>query len=254
MIIDDLSPQMLDEIFTTSLVFLDSANREIVKSALGFVKLAIHSYPTEVIEQHMRPSIKLLLGWSHGHKNHFKLKVRYICERMIRKFGFEAVFACAEGEDGKKVLLNIKKRKEHARKKKQAAAADEDEEVGNSTTIVQSQLTIPKAEATSKPATGAAFEDVLYGSESESEAGDSDGGETQNPQKRNQPRGARLRVDDDEPMDLLEGAATRVTSMFLAFVFGSKLTKTQMLAQIVVSSQAKTLPVSRPTRNLESLL
>lgn len=124
-----MSPALLDEIFTTSLVFLDSANREIVKSALGFVKLAIHTYPSEVVQQHLRPLIKLLMGWSHGHKNHFKLKVRYICERMIRKFGFDEVFASVESEDGKKLLLNIKKRKEHAKKKKQSAAADDDDEV-----------------------------------------------------------------------------------------------------------------------------
>lgn len=124
-----MSADLLDEIFKTSLVFLDSANREIVKSALGFVKLAIHTYPSEVVQQHLRPLIKLLLGWSHGHKNHFKLKVRYICERMIRKFGFDEVFACVETDDGKKLLLNIKKRKEHAKKKKQSAAADDDDEV-----------------------------------------------------------------------------------------------------------------------------
>ena len=121
---------MSDEIFTTIMVFLDSANREIVKSALGFVKLAIHTYPTDVIREHLKPTLKSLLGWSHGHRNHFKMQVRYICERLMRKVGYEELLACVEdNEDGKKILANIRKRKEHAKKKK-AKAAEQQDQVG----------------------------------------------------------------------------------------------------------------------------
>ena len=127
-VLDDISPEMSNEIFTTIMVFLDSANREIVKSALGFTKLAIHTYPTDVIREHLRPTLKSLLGWSHGHRNHFKMQVRYICERLMRKVGYEELLACVEdNEDGKKILVNIKKRKEHAKKKKAKAAERQDQ-------------------------------------------------------------------------------------------------------------------------------
>ena len=110
------------------MVFLDSANREIVKSALGFIKLAIHTYPTDVVREHLKPTLKSLLGWSHGHKNHFKMQVRYICERLMRKVGYEELLACVQDdEDGKKILVNIKKRKEHAKKKKAKAAEQQDQ-------------------------------------------------------------------------------------------------------------------------------
>ena len=119
---------MSNEIFTTMMVFLDSANREVVKSALGFIKLAIHTYPTDVIREHLRPTLKSLLGWSHGHRNHFKMQVRYICERLMRKVGYEELLACVEdNEDGKKILANIKKRKEHAKKKKAKTAEQKDQ-------------------------------------------------------------------------------------------------------------------------------
>lgn len=64
-------------------------------------------------------------------------------------------------------------------------------------------------------ATGDAFEDVLYGSESELD----DSGDEEQPQhgaaskRKGGDHGLRLRVDDDEPMDLLQGAVSRVTSM-----------------------------------------
>jgi len=110
------------------MVFLDSANREIVKSALGFIKLSVHVYPTDVIREHLKPTVKSLLGWSHGHRNHFKMQVRYICERLIRKVGYEELLASVEdNEDGKKILANIKKRKEHAKKKKAKAAEQQDQ-------------------------------------------------------------------------------------------------------------------------------
>lgn len=62
-----------------------------------------------------------------------------------------------------------------------------------------------------KPATGDAFEDVLYGSESELDS-DDEGPSAPAPKRKNIDHGARLRVDDDEPMDLLQGAASRITS------------------------------------------
>ncbi|KAF7306090.1 rRNA processing protein [Mycena chlorophos] len=198
---DSIPVAMLGEILSTLFVFISSANREIVKSILGFVKLAIHSLPTNLVRPHLPTLVPALLGWSHDHKNHFKVKVRHIFERMLRRFGWDEVYGCAGEEEAKKVLENIKKRKDRAKRKK-ALANDEDEEQA-------------------KPATGDAFEDVIYGSESE--LGDSDDDDEPQQQQhkrvggRKQQRhggaesGARIRIDDDEPMDLLEGAASRIT-------------------------------------------
>ncbi|KIK67172.1 hypothetical protein GYMLUDRAFT_37225 [Collybiopsis luxurians FD-317 M1] len=195
---DSLSNTMKTELFTTMLVFLSSANREIVKSVLGYIKLAIHTYPVDLIQPHLKELVPVLLRWSHDHKNHFKSKVRHIFERLLRRFSWEDVYSAAGEEESSKVLINIKKRKERAKRKK--ASREEDEEEG------------PQVKAT-----GDAFEDILYGSESEGDASDDDDGATTNrsqPRTRgkNQVQGMRLRVDDDEPMDLLEGVSTRVTN------------------------------------------
>lgn len=119
---------MHNEIFSTLLVFLPSSNREIVKSTLGFVKLSVHTLAEEIIRPHLPELVPTLLKWSHDHKNHFKVKVRHIFERMIRRFGWEDVYASAGESEAAKVLLNIKKRKDRAKRKK-AAAADEEDEV-----------------------------------------------------------------------------------------------------------------------------
>lgn len=125
---DELPTTLLTELIPTSLVFVTSANREIVKSALGFVKLVITTLPVELVSPHLTDFVSALLRWSHDHKNHFKVKVRHIFERMIRRFGWESVESAAnntEGADeGKKVLTNIKKRRDRAKRKK----AQKDEE------------------------------------------------------------------------------------------------------------------------------
>lgn len=72
-------------------------------------------------------------------------------------------------------------------------------------------------------ATGDAFEDVLYGSESELDESD---GEEQvqhegSSKRKGGDHGLRLRVDDDEPMDLLQGAVSRMTSGYCVNFTGS---------------------------------
>ncbi|KAJ7578515.1 armadillo-type protein [Mycena floridula] len=198
---DAISMDMHNDIVLTLLVFLSSANREIVKSILGFVKLAIHTLPTDLIRPHLKVLVPALLGWSHDHKNHFKVKVRHIFERMLRRFGWNEVYGCAGDDDAAKVLTNIKKRKERAKRKK-AEKADEDDDDD-----------VPAA----KPVTGDAFEDVLYGSESElGDSDDEDGRESNKVPQQSKKKAAgnvtRLRMDGDNPIDLLQGAASRLTN------------------------------------------
>ncbi|KAF9227367.1 NUC173-domain-containing protein [Gyrodon lividus] len=195
---DAIGSQMQTEVFTTLLVFLSSSNREIVKSTLGYIKLAIHTLPADLLRLHLCGLVPALLAWSHDHKNHFKAKVRHIFERMIRRFGWNDVYQAAGEDQASKVLINIKKRKERAKRRK-AREGEADDEV----------------EASSgKVAIGDAFEDVLYGSESELDDSDDEeqiarGGGSK---RKGGGHGVRLRVDDDEPMDLLQGAASRITN------------------------------------------
>ncbi|KAI5117784.1 hypothetical protein M0805_000427 [Coniferiporia weirii] len=207
---DDISPELHTEIFLTFLEYLRSANREIVKSALGFTKLFIHTAPPDLLRPHLGVLVPALLSWAHDHKNHFKAKVCHIFERLIRRCSWEAVYAAAGSDDeGTKVLLNIKKRKDRAKRKKAQSREGGDDESADGDADA--------SEAKAPAAVGDAFEDVLYGSESELDESDEEGpAGTQAIMKRKgrkgRDTGARLRVDNDEPMDLLQGANTRITN------------------------------------------
>lgn len=160
-------------------------------------------------------------------------------------------------EDAAKMLVNIKKRKERAKRKKAARDEEDGEDSGDEVRSfdvgpTMTQLTLPSSIQTAqKPTTGDAFEDVLYGSESELESEDEDApsqkkssnGKSNRPISQNgsQPRsilkkggahgGTRLRVDNEEPMDLLEGAAGGLTCM-------SIITSSRTIANLVLRQLA----------------
>ena len=125
---EDLPAEMLTEILATVVVFLTSPNREIVRSAIGFVKVSVVSFPAAVVEPQLGELVPALVNWSHEHSNHFKVKVRHLLERLIRKFGYEAVERVTP-EDDRKLVNNIRKRQMRSKKKKAAAAEGDDEDM-----------------------------------------------------------------------------------------------------------------------------
>lgn len=168
---ENLEQSVLDDLLSTIEVYLQSANREIVKSAIGFVKVAIVDFNTALIDSHLPKLIPALLGWSTEHKQHFKVKVRHIFERLLRRFGFERIYQLTD-EDNRKLINNIRKRKERAKRKKANAAADreagalgeeDDDEPGLAPRILKTK------------GGNDAFEEVVYGSESDISDSDEDG-------------------------------------------------------------------------------
>lgn len=200
---NEVSNELISELVATVIVFVGSKNREIVKSALGFVKVAVVALPTDTVEPHLEALVPALLGWVHDQKNHFKLKTIHIFERMFRKFGYENVHSFAPEGGERKVIENLKKRKDRAKRKK--ATAEEENKAPKTTS-------------------GNAFDDILYNSDSddgEEEQADEDDRPFKAMGKRAQRRAAAaaeaeteyIRDEGDDPMDLLSrsiaGGVTR---------------------------------------------
>lgn len=135
-----MRPALIDDILSTIFYTLNSSSQvEIIKACLGFIKVAVVT--TNVSEENLPKLISSMLGHSK-HKSKFRVKVRHILERLIRKCGYELIDQHIP-EDDKKLIINIKKRRERLRKKKTGLKTDEQ----------------TKAAPT--------FEDALHGSESE---------------------------------------------------------------------------------------
>lgn len=85
--LDDLPIDTVVELLQTMNIFVASTNREIVKAALGYVKVCIVILDSMLIESELGGIIENLLKCSHQTRNQFKPKIRHIFERLIRIFG-----------------------------------------------------------------------------------------------------------------------------------------------------------------------
>ncbi|KAK3817482.1 MAG: hypothetical protein J3Q66DRAFT_185644 [Benniella sp.] len=80
----DLDPAMVSEMISMMHLFVNSSNRDIVKSALGFIKVTTIRLDIEIVRPHLQENVGGIIRWSHEHKGHFKVKVRHILERLVQ--------------------------------------------------------------------------------------------------------------------------------------------------------------------------
>lgn len=200
-----LNPTVIEDLVSTLDLFLTSNNREIVRSCLGFTKVAIVTLPEELVRPRLKSLIPGLMSWSREHKSRFRAKVKHILERAVRRFGFDAVERCSP-DDGKKLIHNIRKSKERKKRKRTEAAAagedGEDEDVD---------------ERKRKGRFESEYDEAIYGSEDDDEtdsaASEEEGNISQARSKSSNARrdgggkGTYIVEDPDEPLDLLSRSA-----------------------------------------------
>ena len=83
---ENMGSNLVCELVDTILDFMVSKNREVVKSALGFIKVVIVVVPQDLILDKLEHLISSILTHSRNHKSHFKAKVRHIFERLGNSF------------------------------------------------------------------------------------------------------------------------------------------------------------------------
>ncbi len=179
---------VIEDLVQTMDLFLTSANREIVRSVLGFVKVAIISLPEEIVKPKLATLIPGLMSWSKEHKGQFRAKVKHILERAIRRFGFDAIEKQCP-EDDKKLINNIRKTKERRKRHKAADGAE----------------AAVEEPAKRKNKFESEYDEALYGSESSSDSGHGSGEEREVESNRRGAKGQTYITEDaDEPLDLLD--------------------------------------------------
>ncbi|KAJ3222520.1 hypothetical protein HK099_002228 [Clydaea vesicula] len=147
---DEMSDKLIDDLINIVMSMLQSPNREVIKAGLGFVKVVVLTVEQELLTDQLENIITSILNHSRSHTSHFKAKVRHLFERLIRKFSYEAVEGFVP-ENDKKLVQNIKKRRERLKRKK------DDESTGVKTNNAELG-SISKQKA---------FEDVLASDESD---------------------------------------------------------------------------------------
>src|SRR4051812_12775682 len=98
---------MQTEITSTMVVFLSTSNREVVKAALGYFKVAIVALQP-VVRLQLDTVVPALLGWTHDKKNPFKAPVLRLLSSMIKRYGFDPIWEAGSKSDNTQVLSYVR--------------------------------------------------------------------------------------------------------------------------------------------------
>ena len=123
----ELQPALRNDLVQTVELFLTSNNREIVRSVLGFVKVAVVVLPDDILRPRLNSIVPNLMVWNKEHKGRLRSKVKGIIDRLMRRFGAPLMEELV-GEDDRKLVVNIRKQRERSKRKKTETAGGNEEE------------------------------------------------------------------------------------------------------------------------------
>ncbi|NWT06532.1 RRP12 protein, partial [Mionectes macconnelli] len=126
---DHLEFSVVEQLLQNICLLLASRTRDVVKAALGFLKVTLLLVDTKLLAKHVQAMLEAVGNLSDDMRRHFRMKLRNLFIKFIRKFGFELVKGLLPSEYHK-VLVNIRKAEARNRKQRalKRAAADTDEE------------------------------------------------------------------------------------------------------------------------------
>ncbi|NWR64489.1 RRP12 protein, partial [Bucorvus abyssinicus] len=126
---DHLELSVVEQLLQNVCLLLASRTRDVVKGALGFLKVTLLLMDTKLLAKHVQAMLKAMGNLSDDMRRHFRMKLRNLFTKFIRKFGFELVKGLLPAEYHK-VLVNIRKAEARSRKQRarRQAATDTEEE------------------------------------------------------------------------------------------------------------------------------
>ncbi|KRT79477.1 hypothetical protein AMK59_7165, partial [Oryctes borbonicus] len=124
-----LGKENIQSISENICMLMSSQTREVVGSCFSFLKVYCSSLPNPMVAASIGDIMKALCNMTDDCKRHFRLKLRDILDKFVRKYGCEALTPHVPADDVimYKRLRNL--RKLNARKKRLKDSASEDEEI-----------------------------------------------------------------------------------------------------------------------------
>ena len=84
--------------------------QEVVRAAITFCKVALSALPLEHVQPVLAKLVPPLLTWCSNKHPHLKTQVRYLMERMVKKFGHDAMMQVTP-EAHQRMLTHMRKQK-----------------------------------------------------------------------------------------------------------------------------------------------
>eukprot|EP00727_Mastigamoeba_balamuthi_P008748 m51a1_g4496 hypothetical protein (632) ;mRNA; f:338330-342306 len=116
-----MGAEFCDKLLGAVVMLLGVGDREVVRAVLSFFKVVLAVFPQAVLDAHLDSIIGGVESWKRKNRNYFRMEVKYLFERLLKKYGYERISA-AVTDEMKKVLRNVVKSQEHRKKKEREAA------------------------------------------------------------------------------------------------------------------------------------
>ncbi|XP_034342176.1 RRP12-like protein [Arvicanthis niloticus] len=181
----------VEQLLENVCLLLASRTRDVVKSALGFIKVAVVVMDVVHLAKHVQLVMEAIGKLSDDMRRHFRMKLRNLFIKFIRKFGFELVKGLLPAEYHK-VLINIRKAETRAKKHRalSQATTEEEEEEEEEEEPIQSK--------------GDSIEEILADSEDEDEEEERGQGKEHRKLARQRSRAWLKEGGGDEPLNFLD--------------------------------------------------
>ncbi|XP_041645902.1 RRP12-like protein [Cheilinus undulatus] len=185
---DAIEVSTMEQLLHNVCLLLSSRTREIVKAALGFIKVILFIMDPKTLASHATVMMEGVGSIKDDMRRHFRTKLKNVFTKFIRKFGFELVKSMLPAEHHK-VLANIRKAEARTMRRKQAAAQQDDSESEDET---------PKTKSES-------IEEIL--AELDSDLSEDEGKSGNAPKKAGKKQKGRAWLkegEEDEPLNFLD--------------------------------------------------
>ncbi|KAK7930832.1 hypothetical protein WMY93_007227 [Mugilogobius chulae] len=185
---DSIEVCTMEQLLHNICLLLTSRTREIVKAALGFIKVILFVMDPKTLASHVTVMMEGIGNIKDDVRRHFRTKLKNIFTRFIRKFGFELVKSMLPAEHHK-VLANIRKAEARSKRKRQVAEQDDDDSDEEEET--------PKNKVES-------IEDILAESDSDMSEDESKPKKTQKKAGKPKAKAWLKEGEDDDPLNFLD--------------------------------------------------
>jgi len=123
----DIFPDnLIDQVLNNILLLLSSSSREVAGAALSFIKVFVTSTPLLAASKFVPEIVSALVTMPEDCKRHFRVKTKFLLERLTRKFGWDFVSSLVPKSD-----INMHKRLRNMRKELARRARTVSEDSGN---------------------------------------------------------------------------------------------------------------------------
>lgn len=110
--------EQIQQLIEDVIVLIGHPAREVARSAVGLLKVAIPTLPVEQLQPHLSNLVPAILAWANEHALGLRVRVRHLMERLVRRFGWDLIHSLTPAEH-QRLTLNIRRRRNRQQRQQQ---------------------------------------------------------------------------------------------------------------------------------------